>query len=260
MTPNKIDPVSSIREFMEVIWEKPPDDDIGQRIYRGQSNDWPLLPKLFRPEVLRTNTGDRSPSRLEEQLMEQFRERSPYLVPSSPTLIYDMMSLAQHYGIPTRLLDWTSNPLMALFFAAEGVTPPSPIVYIYDGTQKQLEFGEACRRAPRLDPAATVIVRPAAHSHRIVAQAGWHTLHSLTLGIYQTGKMRPMWLTEQPNRLAKIPIEPQKAGSIKRELRDMGIHAATVYGDLASVCREIQDDLGIPSDIRREAPKTTEDP
>jgi hypothetical protein len=43
--------------------------------------------------------------------------------------------------------------------------------------------------------------------------------------------------------LTVIAIEPQRARAIKRELRYMGIHSATVYGDLTSVCREIHDDL-----------------
>lgn len=259
MTPNKSDPVGSIREFMEAIWNKPPDDDIGQRIYRGQSNDWPLLPKLFRPEVLLANTGDGSVGNLEMRLMEQFRARSLYLLPSAPNTEYDVMSLAQHYGLPTRLLDWSSNPLMALFFAVEGSAPSRPVVWIYDGTETQLTLGRACKRAQgQLDPAPIVIVQPAPHSHRVVAQAGWHTVHSLTLGMRQTGTMRPMYEIEQPTRLAAIPIEPQKARSIKQELWHMGIHAATVYGDLTSVCREIQDDLEIPYEMRREAPKDTE--
>jgi hypothetical protein len=241
--------VKNIREFMEEIRHRPSPDDPGKRLYRGQSEDWPLLPKLFR-----MNTGDLTLRDLEQQLMEQFRERSLYLLPSSPNIEYDMMSLAQHYGLPTRLLDWSSNPLMALFFAVDDSTLPSPIVWIYDATKGQLELGRSCKSDQTgLDPAAIVVVNPIPHSHRVAAQAGWHTLHSLTLGRSSTGTLRPMYESEQPNRLEAITIETQMARSIKLELRDMGIHAATVYGDLTSVCREIQDDLQIPASMRREA-------
>jgi hypothetical protein len=52
--------------------------------------------------------------------------------------------------------------------------------------------------------------------------------------------------TRDADYLTAIAIDPQQAIDIKKELRDMGIHAATVYGDLNSVCKEIQNDLGIP--------------
>jgi hypothetical protein len=48
---------------------------------------------------------------------------------------------------------------------------------------------------------------------------------------------------DDANQLSLIPLHPSKSQPIKKELRDMGIHAATVYGDLTSICREMQDEL-----------------
>jgi hypothetical protein len=112
---------------MEAIWKLPkikvPEY---RRIYRGQGRDLPLLPKLFRRkepvETLRA---------FEFLCLNEFKERCLYLLPSVPEYQYDMMSLAQHYGLPTRLLDWSSNPLTALFFAVESVDS-SPTVYVYE--------------------------------------------------------------------------------------------------------------------------------
>jgi hypothetical protein len=142
------------------------------------------------------------------------------------------------------LLDWTSNPLMALYFAVDARESPCPTVWIYDGTRQQLDFGSSWNRDEKGSDAAAaiVIVNPTRHSHRVVAQAGWHTVHSLSLGMSQRGEPRPMNETEQPTRLVRVAIEPQMARSIKLGLRDMGIHAATVYGDLTSVCQEIWND------------------
>jgi len=255
MRPNRLGPVNSVQEFMEALWNEPMRENSLMRLYRGQTDDWPLLPKLFR--VDRSQDDIRQ---LEYMLMQSFKQRCLFMLPSVPEGQYDMMSLAQHHNLPTRLLDWSSNPLMALFFAVDTHNPPHPTVWLYYATDIQLTDGRGLNRQVGVqDRKSTVILQPSRHSQRVVAQAGWHTVHSLTATEDPAARVPPMNESEDAKCLTSIMIEPTKARDIKHELRNMGIHSATVYGDLTSVCREIQDDLGIPTGMRRDASKTTED-
>lgn len=54
---------------------------------------------------------------LERALMTRFRQRSIPFLTRSLVNDWDMLFFMQHYGIPTRLLDWTENPFIGLYFA-----------------------------------------------------------------------------------------------------------------------------------------------
>src|SRR5690554_6715380 len=74
-------------------------------IFRGQRVDRPLLPKLARIEL------KGSMANIEKLMLDEFKRGSLPLTEFKPENNWDWLALAQHHGLPTRLLDWSYNAL-----------------------------------------------------------------------------------------------------------------------------------------------------
>lgn len=104
----RIEKISSLHEYEELI------ELSSAYMWRGVSDSaYELIPKIGRdwhlgPEALKI---------FEKHLLDQYKIRAtPFLI-ERPINDWEWLAIAQHYGLPTRLLDWTRNPLIALYFA-----------------------------------------------------------------------------------------------------------------------------------------------
>ena len=80
-------------------------------VYRGQRKYRPLIPSISR---------DNHPARIlsiEKKLLKAFKKEAKVCLHLIPETDWEWLVVGQHHGLPTRVLDWSYNPYVALWFA-----------------------------------------------------------------------------------------------------------------------------------------------
>lgn len=232
--------IESISDFIKVVenlkYNSESQGNNAELLFRGQNNDKPLLPKLARLR-LKGSIG-----KIEKLMLSEFERGVIPLSEFKPENDWDLLALAQHHGLPTRLLDWTYSSLIALWFAIRESPQKNDkgkfengVVWILNAEVS--DFRTDTEKYGPLSNRITKIFRPKVVSRRISAQAGAFTVHKIN----ERGRIIKFETHKRYGyKLTKIIIPYTQFPSLRKSLNILGISNQTVFPDLDGFCKHLE--------------------
>jgi len=219
----------TVEELWAEFWVWTESHATGAYLFRGQADDSAILPKIGRPGYNFDYTRERA-------LFEAFeRAVRPYLKGElSP---FEILALAQHHGTPTRLVDWSTSPLVAAWFAVSSYPETTnaqlyaldvvrPDVDALNTKTRQTRTGTTVDEPLRLT-SGVYLIETAQVSNRITTQRGIFTLHG--------DPTKP--LNVPAAEIFEIPAALRS--DFQSRLMDVGVDASHIYPDIDGLCRSL---------------------
>ena len=224
--------INDYQTYLKKITEYNGCDNIGRYLYRGHSKvNYQLKPSLFRNK----NFVENEVEMIEEMLVNCSHEFTDCHNQ------FEILVKLQHYGLPTRLLDVTENPLVALYFAAEQSEESYGEVILFKKNNKVVyEFDESIQnfRIEHMEKCVNLnhrVIKPRRTNERIRNQEGLFIYVSDLSGTERTLEDDRY---KKNGKVQLLIIKDKK--TILNELAMIGINKAKMYPEIDEVASHIK--------------------
>jgi hypothetical protein len=233
----KTNSIKSVPDFIKELWSNHEE----ATFFRGQTEDWSLLPSLYRNPKTILFYEDWKTYQL--NFLEKFSKHSSAMV--KDTILDkedDWLIMAQHFGVPTCLLDFSLNPLKALYFGCNDYRRDNADGYFWSISIKAWREHSVLYESKILDLSHDYeFILPKQLDSRIVAQEGVFCAY-----IPKESNELPNTIDTVSNsdkiidKIIKWKIPSEKKKAIRRELASLGIRPRTLFPDLFGLSEDIK--------------------
>lgn len=221
-------------------------------LYRGQKEDWNLFPKLVRMVI--DNNRDKEYYEIEEKLLSEYKKRvSRFDSKINNYKDIELWAIAQHYKLPSRFLDWSANPLVALWFALAEEKKNSNDRIVWSLVLDHFTYREE-ENVETVEHRFIKAYKPRLIDPRIEAQSAWFTLQNIDFILPNypydphtlpcQSEMIPLNEHKDFLYLLRRYLIPDKLRTIiLQELEYQGINRSFLFPKLTKICKEIEGEI-----------------
>jgi hypothetical protein len=223
--------IDSVAAFLNSVAPNVFSEARGRWVFRGHASvDFELI-----PSIARTPHTSSSVAKFEQSIFDIFQREAASYFPSELGTDWEWLAFAQHHGLPTRMLDWTQNPLVALFFAVYELPENDGELFALQAVTKisKNELTGSPFSIPKPRKYYPKIVSP-----RIRAQEGLFIVFAEPESPLDN-PLRKDW------RIKRFIIPANAKQSIRYELFRLGMHNSSLFPDVDGLSARLKWQHGV---------------